>query len=176
MIGVHPSTISREIKRGLDTTGSVYFPIRSDNRAKQLQKAKSEEANLKLTKRVVALIERYLNKEYSPEQISATLKQKHEVHISHVTIYAFIHEDRLNNGILYTKLRHRGRRRAKYGKGRKNRIPNRVSIDARPDIVDEKMRIGDWEADTIIGKGRQGAIVTWQKGSGDNDNIIPLSS
>ncbi|WP_457592458.1 transposase, partial [Hydrogenimonas sp.] len=103
MIGVHPSTISREIKRGSDTTGSVYFPIGSDNKAKQLQKAKSEEANLKLTKRVVALIERYLKKEYSPEQISATLKQKHEVHISHVTIYAFIHEDRLNNGILYTK-------------------------------------------------------------------------
>ncbi|WP_457593027.1 IS30 family transposase, partial [Hydrogenimonas sp.] len=85
---------------------------------------------------------------------------KHEVHISHVTIYAFIHEDRLNNGILYTKLRHRGRRRAKYGKGRKNRIPNRVPIDNRPAIVDKKMRIGDWEADTIIGKGRQGAIVT----------------
>jgi len=160
MIGVHPSTVSREIKRGLDKTGRVYFPIGSDNRAKRLQKARSEQANLKLTESVIERVKEYLNKDYSPEQIAATLWLKHAIKISHVTLYAFIHEDRLNGGELYTKLRHKGKRRVQYGKGRKNRIPNRVSIDERPDIVDEKVRIGDWEADTIIGKGQQGAIVT----------------
>ncbi|MCK5893789.1 MAG: IS30 family transposase [Endozoicomonadaceae bacterium] len=35
-----------------------------------------------------------------------------------------------------------------------------VSIDERPPIVDEKIRIGDWEADTVIGKGHKGVLVT----------------
>jgi len=39
-------------------------------------------------------------------------------------------------------------------------IANRVSISKRPKIVDKKIRIGDWEVDTIIGKYHQGAIVT----------------
>lgn len=37
---------------------------------------------------------------------------------------------------------------------------NRVSIDERPPVVDEKGRIGDWEIDTVIGKGHSGALVT----------------
>jgi IS30 family transposase len=39
-------------------------------------------------------------------------------------------------------------------------IINRVDITLRPKIVDRKTRIGDWEADTIIGKAHQGAIVS----------------
>lgn len=161
MIGVHPSTITRELQRGsIQRDGKDYFPVGSDNRAKQLQQTKSKQANLKLTDDVIKLIKKYLKHEYSPEQTAATLHRKHRVNISHVTIYSFIYKDRLHNGTLYTKLRHKGKRRVKYGKGRKNRIPNRISIEQRPVIVDEKIRTGDFEADTIIGKGRQGAIVT----------------
>jgi IS30 family transposase len=161
IIGVHPSTITRELQRGsTQRNGKDYFPIGSDNRAKKLQQTKSKQANLKLTDNVIALIKKYLKQDYSPEQIADTLHKKHKINISHVTIYSFIHEDRLHNGTLYTKLRHKGKRRAKYKKGRKNRIPNRISIDQRPMIVNEKIRAGDFEADTIIGKGRRGAIVT----------------
>ena len=35
-----------------------------------------------------------------------------------------------------------------------------MSIEERPEIVDRRERLGDWEADTIIGAGKQGAIVT----------------
>jgi len=35
-----------------------------------------------------------------------------------------------------------------------------VSIDDRPSVVDDKSRIGDWEIDTVIGKGHSGALVT----------------
>ena len=160
MIGVHPSTVSRELKRGRDKITDSYFPIISENRAKSKQVQKSKKANLKLTYKVILLIKEYLKKEYSPEQISATLKLKHNENISYVSIYSYIHADKLKRGTLYRNLRHGGRRRAKYGKGRKNRIPDRVFIENRPTIVDKKLRVGDFEADTIIGKGRQGAIVT----------------
>ena len=39
-------------------------------------------------------------------------------------------------------------------------IPHRRDISERPAAVDEKRRAGDWEGDTIIGKGHQGAAVT----------------
>lgn len=35
-----------------------------------------------------------------------------------------------------------------------------MSIDDRPQVVDDKARVGDWEIDTVIGKGHQGALVT----------------
>ncbi|NCP15622.1 IS30 family transposase [bacterium] len=39
-------------------------------------------------------------------------------------------------------------------------LPNRVSIDKRSEIVNSRQRLGDWEMDTVIGKGQQRAIVT----------------
>ena len=45
-------------------------------------------------------------------------------------------------------------------KDSRGRIKNAVSIDERPEIVDEKSRIGDWEIDTVIGKNHKQALVT----------------
>ena len=35
-----------------------------------------------------------------------------------------------------------------------------MSIEERPEIVEQRLRIGDWEVDTIVGKGHRQAIVT----------------
>lgn len=160
MIEVHPSTVSRELKRGSDTLGVTYFPVGSDNRARSMQVNKSANANIKLTEATIKLIKKYLLKQYSPEQISATIKFKHQKEISYVTIYKYIYINRLAEGDLYKQLRHKGRKRIKYATKRKNRIKDRVSIHKRPSIVDDKTRLGDFEIDTIIGAGRKGAIVT----------------
>ena len=159
-IEVDPSTISRELKRNSGKRSGVYFAGGAHTEAMQRQKAKSKAANLKLTSERIVLVESYLKKDFSPEQIAATLRLKHQIELSHVPLYKYIHNDRLEGGELYTHLRHRGKRRAKYGTHRKNRIANRVSIDQRPAVVEERNRIGDFEIDTIIGKGRRGAIVT----------------
>lgn len=160
IVGVHPSTISRELKRGLDSLGRTYYPVGSQNKATKVQIEKSKNANLKLTEEIIKLIDRYLLKQYSPEQIAATIQLKHQKEISYVTIYKYIYVNRLNDGDLYKQLRHRGKRRVKYATKRKSRIKDRVSIHKRPSIVDEKTRLGDFEIDTIIGAGRKGAIVT----------------
>jgi IS30 family transposase len=58
-------------------------------------------------------------------------------------------------------LRCQKQRRKRYGSyDRRGRLPNCRSIETRPAIVEAKRRIGEWEADTIIGKGHTGAIVT----------------
>lgn len=159
-IGVHPSTICREIKRNKGKILGIYFAHAAHKKAKRRQVFQSANANLKLTNETIKLIKKYLTIQYSPEQIAATLTLKHYQPISHVTVYKYIYLNRLNEGNLYKQLRHRGKRRIKYGSKRKRRVKDRVSIEKRPAIVDKKMRLGDFEIDTIIGGGRQGAIVT----------------
>ena len=65
-------------------------------------------------------------------------------------------------GILYKHLRrsHRKRKKRYVSPERRGQIPDRVSIDDRPRIVETKERIGDWEADTVIGRNHKGAIIT----------------
>jgi len=98
----------------------------------------------------------------SPEQVSGRLKEQHGILLSHERIYQHIWADRRNGGDLYTHLRQaHKKRRKKYGaKDKRGQICNRVSIDQRPDMVDEKSRIGDWEIDTVIGQNHKGALVT----------------
>ena len=159
-LGVHPSTIGRELKRNSS-------PIRQRYGAKvaqeisSLRKSINSKANKKFKNELEDLVIKYLKKDWSPEQVSATLRIKHGFSLSFVRIYQYIESDRQNGGELHTHLRFYGKkRRAKYGKQSKVRIKDRISISERPSIVDKKTRIGDFEIDTIIGKGRQGAITT----------------
>ena len=135
MLGVHPSTVCRELKRGRGKIGKEYWVIQSHQRAQRLQREKAKNSNFKLTEVNGKLIKKYLLKQYSLEQIASTLALEYKIKISHVTIYKYIYINRLAEGDLYKQLRHKGRRRTKYGFKRKSRIKDRVSIHQRPDIV-----------------------------------------
>lgn len=159
-IDVHPSTIGRELKRNGGRRSGIYFPVGADNYAKERSRAQAGNANRILDEKVKVLIIKYIEMDYSPEQTSAVLKSRHDITYSLVSIYKYIDQDRVNKGKLYTHLRQHGRRRAKYGNKYKGRIQDRVSISQRPEVVNDKARLGDLEADTIIGAGRKGAIIT----------------
>ena len=63
--------------------------------------------------------------------------------------------------IPYRHLRCQKQRRKRHGAyDRRGVIRNRVSIDERPAVVGKRSRLGDWEGDTVIGKGHRGALVT----------------
>ncbi len=70
--------------------------------------------------------------------------------------------DKQSGGELYRHLRRQGKQydKRRNGKSTRRQIKNRVSIDDRPQVVDDKSRMGDWEIDTVIGKGHSGALVT----------------
>jgi IS30 family transposase len=77
------------------------------------------------------------------------------------TIYGFIQQNKASGGSLYKFLRHRKSYRKRTGSpDARGQIIGRISIDEKPPIVDRKARIGDWEADTVIGKGHKGVLVT----------------
>jgi IS30 family transposase len=129
--------------------------IKAENRRKLTAKP------LKMTAVAIDWIDAKICLHWSPEQISGWLKQAQGLAISHERIYQHIGTDKLNGGRLYSHLRHSGKKRKPYGsKDKRGQIRNRVSIDDRPLIVSEKIRLGDWEIDTVIGKNHQGALVT----------------
>ena len=67
-----------------------------------------------------------------------------------------------DGGTLFVHLRHSGKKynRRKGKNSGRGLIPNRVDIDQRPPIVAAKSRIGDWEADTIIGANHKGVVMS----------------
>ena len=93
--------------------------------------------------------------QWSPEQISG------HAAISPETVYQRVYADKQAGGLLWKNLRCQKKRKKRYGKmDRRGNIPNRQFIEDRPAIVDERKRIGDWEADTVIGKNHKQAIVS----------------
>jgi len=161
-LNVSPSTISRELKRNSSTQRKNYSANNAHKVAVYRRRYASKQSNFKMDNKTKTIIIKYIKQDWSPEQISQRLKIENKLSISYVRIYQFIKQDKQNGGNLYTHLRfhHTGHRRAKYGTKYKGGIKDRVSISKRPDIVNNKIRQGDWEIDTIIGNNQKGAIVT----------------
>jgi IS30 family transposase len=118
--------------------------------------------SIKLTAQAKNWIERLIKQDLSPEQVSGYLKDHCGVRLHHEMIYQYIYRDKANGGLLHTNLRIANKcyRMCYSMYDRRGHIVNRVSIDERPKILDKKVRIGDWEGDTIIGKGHKGALLT----------------
>jgi len=155
-IGVDKSTISRELKRNVSQRG--YRPQFADRTACHRRR---EKAKPRITSGCWAEIEADLKEQMSPEQISGKRALKGGQTVSHEWIYQHIYRDKASGGNLYTNLRCRKKRRKRYGSySKRGRLVNQNSIEQRPEIVDQKSRIGDWEVDTVIGKGHHQAIVS----------------
>lgn len=154
---VDPSTISRELKRNRGQRG--YRPKQAQYLADSRRQTKDNPT--RITPDTWQTVDTLLQQDWSPEQISGTLKQQGKSSVSHEHIYQHIYADKQQGGLLHTHLRCQKKRRKRYGKyDRRGQLPNRRSIDDRPAIVADKARLGDWEADTIIGKNHQQAIVS----------------
>jgi len=156
LIGVDKSTISRELRRNRGLRG--YRPKQAHRLSVERNQAK---VRPRITEQEWQRIHALLRQEWSPDEIGARLRLEGQRAVSHEWIYQHIYTDKKNGGDLHCFLRCQKQRKKRYGSiNRRGKIPNRIGIDQRPAIVDEKVRIGDWEADTIIGKGHQGAIVS----------------
>ena len=150
------STISRELRRNRGLKG--YRPRQAHNLA---LRRRYDKAQPRIGNPVWQLVEALIRDEWSPEQIVGRVELEQGVSISHEWIYQHVYTDKRSGGNLYRFLRCQKVRRKRYGLySRRGCIPNQVSIDERPAIVDAKRRFGDWEGDTVIGKGHRGALVT----------------
>lgn len=157
-LGVHPSTISRELSRNKFHDRYNALQAQSEYTLRQKKKTKYTV----LSKSIEKYIRTKLKEDWSPEQISGRMKLDIELTVHHETIYQFIYRNKRAGGKLYKYLRHKNKKyhcRTKEYQAR-GMIIGRVMIDKRPKIVDKKKRIGDLEIDTVIGKDHKGALVT----------------
>jgi len=154
---VHKSTISRELSRNIGERG--YRPKQANEKA--LERRTNATARKRISAETWEVVEEKLRQDWSPEQVSGWLEKRQEIRISHEWIYQYILTDKQVGGDLYTHLRQHGKRRKRYGQyDRRGKLPQRVSIEERPQLVEQRQRLGDWEVDTLVGKGHRGALVS----------------
>jgi len=162
LLGMHRINVCLEINRNKDPDG-IYRGLHAHKRYLQRRiKVKSKERKIENDKELRKYIVSKLRKFWSPEQIAGRLNEKEKrTIICHETIYTFVYKKRPD---LAKYLRHQ---KCKYRKRRGSNIRIKLAksmnirkIEERPEIVNERGRIGDWEGDTVIGKERKQRILT----------------
>ncbi|EOB54966.1 helix-turn-helix domain protein [Neisseria meningitidis 69100] len=154
----HKSTISREIRRHR-TQGQQYSAEKAQRQSQTIKQRKRQP--YKLDSQLIQHIDTLIRRKLSPEQVCAYLanttdhappqhhlplpspRQKQRQHVVATS-------QNMQQTLPQTLRQHMDQRQS----------PNRVGIENRPAIVDQKSRIGDWEADTIVGKGQKSALLT----------------
>lgn len=156
-LGVHPSTITRELKRNRSVQGKY-----AASRAQMFTNIRKERyVNYRtFSSNEKRLIDRWIREEqWSPKQIVGYCKKFDIPMVCYETIYQYVRADKADGGDLYKHMRHKLKHR-KRPVGRHMPIKDRISIDQRPGIINEKQRFGDWEIDTIVGANGMQAILT----------------
>lgn len=163
----HHTSISREIKRNRPTYAddAVYWHEAAQHFYEH-RKAKAHHWRKKSNPQLVRYVQYKLIDDWSPEEIAGRLivdyPQNKQMRISHETIYQWIYANAVNGGDLYKHLRrhHKKRRKQRRYGSLRGLIPGRVSICQRPQAVDQRVRFGDWEGDSLEGAKGSGAIAT----------------
>ncbi|WP_169314624.1 IS30 family transposase [Thiothrix nivea] len=153
------STVSRELTHNRGQLGYRHKQAHAKAQQRHADKPKA----VRLTPELAGSISTLLEQQWSPEQISGRLKEEGKTAVCPETIYQQVLKDKRAGGKLYLNLRrHAKKYRQRYGSrtGSVQGIPNRVDIDERPEVANQRERLGDWEADTMTGKGHKGALVT----------------
>lgn len=147
-LGVHKSTVSRELRRNVATHD--YLPRHAHLLALARRSGK---ARCRLTARHWTEVHRLVRLDWSPQQIAERAQAEGAFRVSPEWIYQHLLRNRRLGGDLHLHLRCQKIRRKRYGKARRVRgaIAGRVGINKRPAVVAERTRLGDWEGDTLAG-------------------------
>lgn len=148
-VGVHRTTISREIERNSNQKGG-YRALGAHEKSK-LMRPSPLDVQRKISGSLQELIEEKLESGWSPEQISGRLKLEGSFSISHESIYRWIYSVSPGHRVC---LRVRGRRRRRGLKKRRRGLGGtpRKQISERSKIANSRTKIGHWERDLVEGK------------------------
>jgi IS30 family transposase len=157
-LGRCPATISRELRR--NRTGDQYHAAQAQWQAAHRRSERPLVRKMDDPDLNQAVRER-LTHEWAPEQIAARLKQEHpdspEHHVSAQTIYAWIEQDE-DREHWQSFLRRRGKRPCR----RRNDSETGLGapIAERPEVIEQRLRLGDFEGDTVLGPPGTGGLAT----------------
>jgi IS30 family transposase len=150
-----PSTISRELRR--NGTGAQYFAAQAQERA---QRRRQQRPIIRKMERpeINQAVRHGLTQYWSPGQIAGRLKRESsqgEAPLTARTIYSWIQRDE-HREHWQSFLRRRGKRPFPRKK------PDRMGapIKGRPEIIEKRLRLGDFEGDTVLGPPGTGGLAT----------------
>lgn len=170
-LGKDKSTISREVRRlGMDR--QTYRAHKAHWHARRQKRKQGRKRKIEVNPKLKAIVCNKLELRWSPEQIEQALKRLYAdnkaMQVSHETIYSYIYV--LPRGSLKKELLSYLRQQKKYrrrkGKNHKRKeekrgqIPEMISIEERPQEVEDRIIPGHWEGDLILGKWKQSALGT----------------
>ena len=159
LLGRSQSTVSREIRRN---GGNGKYQAKQAH-MQSVQRRHKASAVPRISVSDWRCVEERLREGWSPEQIAGSA----EVEVSHERIYQHIARDRKHDGDLWRCLRRRRKqRRNRCGKPRDRQRFGGRRITQRARIVETRQRIGDWEGDTIVGKGKTRIVTLVERKSG----------
>jgi IS30 family transposase len=154
------ATISRELKR--NRFGEGYNAIHAQHSAEERKSLAGKRHPLK-DKRTYGYVLERLKEGWSPEQIAGRLAlEQGEQMLCHETIYRFIYTKALKEDRLWEYLPRKQKHRYKYHgrKAQRSRIPQRVSIHERGEVINNRSELGHWEGDTVEGRNHKDGIHT----------------
>lgn len=185
-IGVHKSTVSREMNRNTPQGGKgahIYDAERADTKAANRKFNKARRCDLEDWMLDYIRLKMKVDR-WSPELISAIGKREFGTFISQETIYLYIwcakhskHRYYADDRDLHQYLRH-GKRRQKRSNRKQNRgcIPNRVPISERPLEVENRNSLGDIEVDIMMGKAHKPGLLVLTDRSSLETELIKLET
>jgi transposase, IS30 family len=163
-LGRAPSTVCREIRAG---GGRVRYRAIRAERGAQRRSGRPKATKLAGCRWLCAEVEKGLEREWSPQQISARLRVEFpddlEMRISHETIYQSLYvqsRGELRRQLTAQLRTGRSTRRAQGRPLRRGRIVDMVNISQRPAEVEDRAVPGHWEGDLLMGAGGRSAVAT----------------
>lgn len=146
VLNVSPSTISRELRRNGQSAGYQYKVAQRKAEERQCHRCTSRVMTPKMRQLIHVYIQ---DRQWSPEQISGYCKLNGIPMLGKTTIYAYLHNDKWTGGTLYKHCRHQMKRRVRGKPSSRWQQSNRKGVDERPEEINQKLRMGDFEMDTI---------------------------
>jgi len=162
MLKRHPSSIGREIRR--NGVKGTYEAERAHVRYRERRKECRPYPKLEYKPLWDYVLDK-LGCCWSPDQIAHRLRlvfpDNPRMRISHEALYQALYtDDRLTPFIRYLRQARPKRRKRGQGKSHRCLIPNRTPIGHRPPEVEQRLHFGDWEADLVLGKNQDGAVLS----------------
>lgn len=168
-LGRSPSSVSRELARNFPPEHKLYTPRIAHERALKHRTHRGRLDRLK-NNFIRQYVVSHLKQGWSPEQISGRIKIDLNQSISHEAIYQYIYAQvQPSSDVVRAKcedlrrcLRFKRKRRTRKGMRSSQRFGyiRGTSIALRPTLVESRMRIGDWEGDTVVSRDHRPGINT----------------
>lgn len=163
-LGKHHTTLGRELKRNEKKNKSGY-DARHARRCihERRTHAHRRRRTLMNVPWIRCYVIRKLKLYWSPEQIAGRLRERHRhTIICHETLYQWLYNERpdLKQYLRSKKGKYRRRHGSNHRKRMREMEDKKRRVDARPQVIEQRKRIGDWEGDTVVGKEKTERILT----------------